>query len=223
MKVLIVDDHPELLQLVAQALRNDDMNTLCVDTAQKALEKVHSQPIDLMILDLGLPEGSGLDVCKAVRNEGRRFPILVLTAQHDVAIRVACLDSGADDYLKKPFAVAELRARVRALLRRAHQEALASHTIGELVIDFQHRQARRGNETAPLTAREWAIVESLARAPGKTLTRPALLASAWPNAKGDKSSSLEVLIGRIRRKLGRDCIETLRNHGYRLGSQPADS
>lgn len=217
MVVLVVDDHDELLDLVERALRGDGHEVCVASTVEQARQRLTEHAVALIVLDLGLPDGSGVELCRALRDEGRSLPILVLTASNTVASRVATLDAGADDHLGKPFALAELRARVRALLRRGRAPGPGRVELGDgLVLDFGTRRAIRAGRAAPITAREWAILEVLTAANGLVVSRPRLIEQAWPAGKGGQESSLEVLISRLRRKLGRDVIRTVRGRGYAL-------
>ncbi len=219
MRVLIVDDHTEVLELVDRALSRDQHQVFTAGSAERALEELAARRPDIVVLDLGLPDGSGEDLCRKIRSSGDSTAILVLTAQSAVASRVRCLDAGADDYLTKPFAVAELRARVRALSRRTQVAVPRVWQRGRLVLDFSARRASVDEREAPITAREWAILECLARAAGQVVPRQQLLEQVWTRADAAAAASLEVLIGRIRRKLGSDAVRTLRGGGYALGDE----
>jgi two-component system, OmpR family, response regulator len=216
MRVLIVDDHREVLELVERALSRDQHQVFTADSAERALEELGARNPDIIVLDLGLPDGSGEDLCRTIRSTSDSPAILVLTAQSAVASRVRCLDAGADDYLTKPFAVAELRARVRALSRRTQAAGPRLWQRGGLALDFAARRASLDQREAPITAREWAILECLARAAGRVVPRQQLLEQVWARADAASAASLEVLIGRIRRKLGSDVVRTLRGGGYAL-------
>jgi DNA-binding response OmpR family regulator len=169
---------------------------------------------DAAVLDLGLPDGYGLAWCKRIRDAGVTMPILILTAQSAVATRVAGLDSGADDFLAKPFAVAELRARVRALGRRAPMQGSTLFQSGNVHLDFSARRARVEGREVPLTAREWSIVEMLTSRAGRVVLRADILDAVWGDRGAASEASLEVLIGRIRKKLGGPFIRTVRGEGY---------
>jgi two-component system OmpR family response regulator len=216
MKVVVVDDDAELCELLARALTREQHEVITYGSlaqVQAALAREHP---DVLILDLDLPDGSGLDLCSALRRERATMPILILSASGDVSARITGLDAGADDYLVKPFAVAELRARVRALGRRRERKP-KQLAHGDVRLDFDLRRAWRLDLEVLLTAREWAILEALAEAEGRVVAREALLTGAWGEANEANSASLDVLLARIRRKLGRSLIRTVRGEGHALG------
>ena len=224
MKILVVDDDADVRSVVRRALAAEGH---VVDDASSIAAARHALAADvphIMVLDIGLPDGSGLDFCAALRAEGFLFPILVLTARSEVALRVKGLDAGADDYLPKPFAVAELRARVRALGRRLGSSVAAavygSKVVGDVVLDFTKRRATRADTEIPVTARQWAILEVLVSCNGRLVARTALLEQVWGDATEASTNSLNVLIARLRAKLGTNVIRTLRNEGYAFGAEP---
>ena len=217
MRVLVVDDDVELRDLVERALARDGHVVTAAGSAQQARAQVIAQELDLIVLDLGLPDGSGKDLCHELRRGGSLTPVLVLTAQNAVASRVACLDAGADDYLGKPFALAELRARVRALGRRQHTARSFVYDRDGVLLDFTARRALVAEREAPVTAREWAILEQLAARSGRVVSRSELLDGVWGESTDAASASLDVLVGRIRRKLAPGVIRTVRGEGYALG------
>ena len=214
----MVDDDEDVRSVVGRALVGDGHFVETAGSLARGRAMLDAHEPQLLVLDLGLPDGSGLDLCRELRADGASFPILILTARADVPLRVRGLDAGADDYLAKPFAVAELRARVRALSRRAGSLAApvrgATVSRGELVLDFGKRRATRGPEELPVTARQWAILEVLAAQRGRVVPRAALLEQVWGEATDAAASSLEVLIGRLRKRLGADVIRTSRGEGY---------
>jgi two-component system, OmpR family, response regulator len=215
--VLVVDDHAELLELVGRALEGDGHAVRTASThADAVLELARARP-DLAILDLGLPDGSGESLCAEIHQKKLAAAILVLTAQNAVTSRVRCLDLGADDFMGKPFALAELRARVRALARRARRGPVATVETTGVTIDFSRRLATSGGREVALTSREWSILEFLAsEAGGSLVTRGDLLEGIWGTSDERSAASLEVLIGRIRKKLGADIVRTVRGEGYAL-------
>lgn len=216
MRILVVDDHAEVLELVQRALERDRHVVSTAAGVQAAHERLASGVFDLIVLDLGLADGSGQALCAELRAQGNGVPILVLTAKSAVASRVAVLDAGADDYLPKPFAVAELRARVRALGRRGTTLHAVVVERGELKLDFSARRATIGTDEAPITSREWSILQALAAREGRVMSRSELLDSVWGDDSEASSASLDVLIARIRRKLGTGVIRTVRGEGYAL-------
>lgn len=218
MRVLVVDDELELRSVVSRALTHDGHAVSTASDLRGARDAV-SNAIDLLVLDLSLPDGLGLTLCRELRAERSPIPILVLTAHTEVARRVEALDAGADDFLAKPFALAELRARVRALGRRGPLQRGLFHVQGEVRIDFAGRHAAKGGTEVPVTAREWAILEVLGRRAGRLVPRDELLEGVWGEATESASGSLEVLIARLRRKLGSEVIRTVRGEGYALGDE----
>jgi two-component system, OmpR family, response regulator len=216
MRVLIVDDHTEVLELVGRALSRDGHDVTTALSVADALSAASTHRPELVVLDLGLPDGAGEDLCRTLRERDERLAILILTAQTEVTARVRGLDAGADDYLSKPFAVAELRARVRALSRRVRGPRRALGSSGEVELDFAARRAKRAGVEAPITAREWAILELLAANAGRVVSKAALLERVWQRQGASEAASLEVLMGRIRKKLGTDLVRTVRGEGYAL-------
>lgn len=215
MRVLVVDDEADVRSVVARALAADGHAITTASDLETARECVVSGT-DLIVLDLRLPDGYGLDLCRGLRADGATIPILLLTAMSNVALRVEGLDAGADDFLAKPFAVAELRARVRALGRRGALPRGLLYSRGDIVLDFAGRSAKRAGQHVAVTAKEWAILELLAQRAGRTVSRLELLEGVWGDAGELAARSLEVLIGRLRRKLDTDLIRTLRGEGYSL-------
>jgi DNA-binding response OmpR family regulator len=220
MRLLVVDDDAELRDLLVRALERDQHRVTAVPSVELAHRVLEKGATDLIVLDLALPDGTGIGLCQELRKSGSEIPVLMLTAHSEVGQRVRALDAGADDFLAKPFALAELRARVRALGRRSGLADGVSKTPRwvheDTVIDCAARRATRGSKLVTLTAREWTILEALARQPRRVVTRTALLTEGWGDAGSASAASLEVLIGRIRRKLGENLIRTVRGEGYVL-------
>lgn len=215
MRVLVVDDEVDVRSVVERALKADGHAIATASGLASARERV-GDGTDLIVLDLRLSDGFGLDLCRELRAEGSTVPILLLTALSQVALRVAGLDAGADDFLAKPFAVAELRARVRALGRRGALPRGLLYTRDNVALDFAGRHAQRAGQQVAVTAKEWAILDILAQRAGRVVARADLLEGVWGDASENASSTLEVLIGRLRRKLGSELIRTLRGEGYSL-------
>lgn len=214
MDLLVVDDSTEVLDLVQRALAREGHEVRLAATVADARRQISLARPDVMILDVALPDGTGIDLCRALRREDERFPILLLTAHGEVPQRVAGLDAGADDFLPKPFAIAELRARVRALGRRGPIDRPTAIELGTARLDLAARRAVRDDRDVPLTAREWAVIELLVARRGRVVPRAAILEIVWGDVSDSASASLDVIMGRIRRKLGPDALRTVRGEGY---------
>jgi two-component system response regulator MprA len=221
-RVLVVDDDPAVRSAIARALRVDYEVGEAIDGAD-ALAQHSSSPADAIVLDLLMPEIGGLDVCRALRHRADPVPILVVTARDAVDDRVEGLDAGADDYLVKPFAVEELRARVRALLRRtgAGNDAVQ---FGDLTLDVTTREVHRGERRLQLTRTEFNLLELFMRNPKQVLTRSQIYERVWGYDFGATSNALWVYIGYLRRKLEEGgeprLLHTVRGVGYALREEP---
>ncbi len=185
-------------------------------TGPDALQQASSTAYDVILLDVMLPGFDGFEVCRRLRAQEVWSPTLMLTARDEVEDRVRGLDSGADDYLVKPFSSNELLARIRALVRRGAPPRPTRVVAGEIVLDPATRQVWRSEEELSLTAREFALLETLMRQAGEVLSRYELLEHVWDGSYENRSNVIEVYIGYLRDKLGRDRIETVRGAGYRL-------
>jgi len=181
-----------------------------------------STAYDLLLLDLGLPRRSGLEVLRALRAHGQRLPVLIATARDAVAERVAGLDAGADDYIVKPYDLDELLARVRALLRRAQGRAEPAYAWGAVRIVPATREVTLGGQPVQLSAREWAVLEPLLARPGRVLSRQQLEDKLYAWGEEISSNAVEVYIHGVRRKLGAGLIENVRGLGYLVPPSPAD-
>jgi two-component system response regulator MprA len=226
-QVLVVDDDPQLREALTRALELDDYRVTTASNGVKALESVTQHRPDVMVLDVMMPYVGGLDVCRTLRSRKDKLPILVLTARDEVGDRVAGLDAGADDYLTKPFALEELRARLRALLRRAAPESGDDTAILEyddILLDPAAHTVHRGERPIDLTRTEFALLELLLRNAGRPLPRETIMDRVWGWESEPTSNSLEVFVGYLRRKteaLGEPrLIHTVRGVGYVLRSEP---
>ena len=223
--VLVVDDEAPIRRVVRHALSGEGVRVLEAGTAREGLDLAAAERPDLIVLDLGLPDGTGEDVCRDLRG-WTRAPILVLSARHSDAEKVALFDAGADDYVTKPFSPVELRARIRALLRRARRtdgDGMASVRHGALEIDFVRRAVRLDGAPVHLTPIEWELLKALATQPGKVLTHQHLFRAAWKGRDhGDAQQYLRVYVANLRRKLESDPVRprhifTISGVGYRFG------
>lgn len=213
MRILIVEDEPDLLRALAQALREEGY---AVDTAtdgDDGLFKAENWEYDTIVLDIMLPKLDGWEVLRRLRKT-KKTPVLMLTARDQTRDRVRGLDTGADDYLIKPFDLAELLARLRALIRRSANQTRAAIEIGDVVIDTSGRKISLAGETVALTAREYALVEYLALHRGQVITRTVLYEHLFDENDSTLSNLLDVHVSNVRKKLGHDFIATRRGHGY---------
>jgi two-component system, OmpR family, response regulator len=224
-RVLVVEDEPRMAELLGRGLREEGF---AVDLAGRGEDGVwlgRENDYDAIVLDLMLPDVDGFAVLEELRGAGRWAPVLVLTARDAVGDRVAGLDLGADDYLTKPFAFAELLARLRALMRRHPRERPAVLSVGDLRLDPATRQVHRGETAVALTAKEFALLECFMRRPGQVLSKRELIEHVWDFAFDADSNVVEVYVGYLRQKLdrpfGRRSLETVRGAGYRLGNDRA--
>ena len=205
MRVLIVDDEPSILAAMAPLLRSRGYDVSTAMSGRAALDAVERDKPDLIVLDLGLPDGDGIEICRLIR-DGSATPIIVVSARGKEADKVAALDSGADDYLTKPFGNEELMARIRVALRRLEPPGApeAPITCGDLVIDRDRRRVVRGDEEIRLTPKEFELLVFFAQRPGRVLTHRAILKAIWGPHAVDQPEHLRVLIGSLRRKIERD-------------------
>ena len=221
MKVLVVDDERAVRESLRRALELEGYRVELAEDGEQALARLgHANAADAMILDVLMPGIDGLEVCRRLRLEGNDVPILMLTARAEVDSRVAGLDAGADDYLAKPFALAELLARVRALLRRAGAADSDLLRFADLELDPGTREVKRGGAVIDLTRTEFALLELFLRNPRQVLTRSVIFERVWGYDFGPTSNSLDVYIGYLRRKTEEGgatrLIHTVRGVGYAL-------
>jgi len=220
MRVLVVDDDPAVSGALNRALRLEGYEVSLAENGTLALEEIAIRPPDAVILDIGLPTIDGLDVCRRLRAADNDTPVLMLTARDAINDRVQGLDAGADDYLVKPFALAELLARLRALLRRRPEDTGEVLRFADLSLDPITREARRGERTFTLTRIEFDLLELLLRHPRQVLTRELILDRVWGYTFDSGTNSLAVYVGYLRRKTEEDneprLIHTARGVGYVL-------
>jgi two-component system, OmpR family, response regulator MprA len=217
-RILVVDDEPQLRRALERALKLEGYDVALAADGEQALAALADEHPDAIVLDVLMPKLDGLEVCRRMRAAGDRTPVLVLTARDAVSDRVDGLDAGADDYLVKPFALEELLARLRALLRRGAGDGPLAYA--DLTLDPATREVRRGQREIELTKTEFALLEILLRHPRVVLTRSQILEAVWGYDFGPSSNSLEVYIGYLRRKTEEGgeprLIQTARGVGYAL-------
>lgn len=226
--VLVVDDEPQIRRVVRNAIGADNRRVIEASTGREAIDLAAAERPALIVLDLGLPDVSGLDVCREIRTWSSA-PVIVLSARHSDQEKVALLDAGADDYITKPFSPSELQARVRAQLRRARLAPAAgatqTMTVGDLVIDPVKPSVKKAGVAVHLTKTEWLVLRTLMQHAGRTLTHHQLFQSVWGNSSGDVQQYLRVQVRSLRRKLERDPVQpqlivTEPGVGYRFEREP---
>lgn len=223
MKVLVVEDDRTVGQFVRRGLEEQHMQVDLVASGRHALERASEAPYDVIVLDLRLPEVSGIEVLRTLRDRGVATPILVLTAQDAVESKVQALRIGADDYVTKPFAFEELLARVEALSRRPKEIAPPVYTVANLVVDTGRHEVRRNGKPIELTPKEYAVLEYLARNVGRVLSRTLITEYAWGYHFDPGTNIVDVVINRLRKKVDHGfkpkLIHTVRGVGYVLKAE----
>jgi len=224
MRVLVVEDEAKLAGLLRRGLEEEGHAVDLARSGDDALWRAAAAEYDAVVLDVMLPGPDGFEVCRRLRERGVWTPVLMLTARDSVADRVAGLDAGADDYLAKPFSFAELLARLRALARRGAAERPAVLEVGDLRLDPAARRVWRGDVEVSLSAKEFGVLETLMRRPGRVLSRHELIEHAWDAAYEHRSNVVDVYVRYLREKIdrpfGRRSLETVRGVGYRLRGDP---
>jgi two-component system copper resistance phosphate regulon response regulator CusR len=222
MRILLVEDERKVASFIARALRENSYAVDIAENGEKALELNSDVTYDAILLDVRLPGMSGLQVCSELRQQGTEAPVLMLTARGLVEQRVEGLDAGADDYLTKPFALAELLARVRALVRRGLHGGNARLHYADLELDRHRRRATRGKQAIPLTSKEFALLELFLLHAPDLVTRSEIIEHVWDRHFDSETNLVEVYVNRLRQKIDQDypvkLIHTVRGIGYRLGA-----
>jgi two-component system response regulator MprA len=220
MRVLVVEDERALRDALERVLRTDGYDVAVAADGEAALAALATSGPDVVVLDVVLPVVDGLEVCRRLRADGDSVPVLMVTARDAISDRVAGLDAGADDYLVKPFSIDELRARVRALLRRSGANGAEPMRFADLVLDPRAHLVHRGERRVDLTMTEFALLELLLRNPGRVLTRSVIFDRVWGYDFGPTSKALDVYVGYLRRKLEAEAeprlVHTVRGMGYVL-------
>lgn len=218
MRVLLIEDAAGLGEAVREQIADDGHAVDWVQRLAEAEATLRSTPYDLILLDLMLPDGQGLDFLRQRRRAGDATPVIILTARDRISDRIEGLNAGADDYLIKPFDLAELSARVAAVARRYTGNPNPLLQLGELQVDRSAHAVQRAGQPVALTAREWALFEAFLQHPGVLLSKSQLEERLYEFGAEIESNTIEVYISRLRKKLGHDVIETMRGQGYRLGA-----
>ncbi len=225
MRILIIEDEQKVAQALKEGLNNEGYRVDLAFSGEEGFYLLSTQKYDLLLLDLMLPGRDGLEILKSIRQKGMDFPIMVLTARDAVEDRVKGLDSGADDYLIKPFAFAELLARIRVLLRRSRNENALRLLLGDLEMDLVTRKVKRGGQEIALTAREFDLLELLLRNQGQIVTREMMAHEVWQTVERATpiDNLIDVHIARLRRKIDdpfeKKLIHTIRGVGFRLSEE----
>jgi two-component system, OmpR family, response regulator len=222
-RVLIVEDEPKLASLLRKGLTAQGLAADIAKDADEAMWMATATAYDVITLDVMLPGTDGFTLCRDFRHHGVATPVLMITALDTIHDRVTGLDSGADDYLAKPFSFEELQARLRALARRPHELRMPVLAVGELRLDPAARTVHHGQIPIELTRKEFALLEALMRRPGEAVSRFDLLECAWDDSYDNRSNIVDVYIGYLRQKVdrpfGTERIETVRGFGYRLRTE----
>jgi len=220
-RILIAEDERNLVSFLEKALRAAGYTTTTVADGPAAVALARDEDFELLILDLGLPILDGTEVLRTLRSQGRRLPVIILSARDDVRDKVTGLQLGADDYLTKPFELDELLARIQVRLRAVGTSEPLTLSTGEVGLDLRTRRATVEGREVELSAREFALLELFLRHPDQVLSREQVLSHVWGYDFDPGSNVVEVYVGYLRRKLGPDVIATVRGMGYRLVSRPA--
>lgn len=217
MRILVIEDEPLLADAICVHLKKAGHAVDWMDRLGDAAAALDTTDYGLVLLDLHLPDGRGLDLLKQRRAKGDKRPVIICTARDQIRDRIEGLNAGADDYLVKPFDLDELIARVLAVQRRYDAQPNPLVTIGPLKFDTSSRQLWKGEESIDVTAREWALIECLIRRPGAIVSKAQVEEALYAMGSEVESNTVEVYVSRLRKKLGSDAIETVRGLGYRLG------
>jgi DNA-binding response OmpR family regulator len=221
-RILIVEDEARITSFLEKGLRANGFATTVATTGEEAVRLARAQDFELVILDLGLPDRDGMDVLRDLRRRGQQLPVIIVTARDSPRATVDGLESGADDYVTKPFSFEELLARVRVRLRGDRSPEETVLRAGDAALDLRTRHVEIDGHTTALSAREFALAEVFFRHPGQVLSREQLLDHVWGYDFDPGSNIVDVYVGYLRKKLGRDRITAVRGMGYRLERNDSD-
>jgi two-component system copper resistance phosphate regulon response regulator CusR len=219
-RILIVEDEERIALFIERGLKANGYSTKVVSDGESALSLARSGRFDLMLLDLGLPRKDGLEVLHALRDEGTSIPIVILTARSSVTELVTGFEGGADDYITKPFSFEELLVRLRARLQRPRAPETTVLRAGDAELDLRTRRVTVDGQTVELSAREFTLAEMFFQHPGQVLSREQLLSHVWGYDFDPGSNIVDVYVGYLRKKLGKERIVNVRGMGYRLDAEP---
>ena len=215
-RILIAEDEPRLAAFLEKGLRANGFTTTTIGDGVRAATMARDEDFDLFVLDIGLPGKDGFAVLRELRADGQRLPVIILSARDEITDKVSGLEHGADDYVTKPFRFEELLARVRVRLRGEGTQETTVLRAGDLTLDLRTRRANIEGRTIELSAREFTMLEVFLRHSGQVLSREQLLSHVWGYDYDPGSNVVDVYVGYLRRKLGRDTIQTVRGMGYSL-------
>lgn len=218
MRVLVVEDDKIIGDGMVAGLQMEGYAVDWVEDRESAEGALHTNQYELIVLDIGLPDGNGMDLLKQMRDSGNEIPVLILTAYDDIHYKVRGLDSGADDYLIKPFKLEELAARLRALHRRSHGRATPIMILGDVTLDPASKKVTRGGSVINLGPKEFAILQVLLERNGKVVSKAQIEESLYGWDMEIESNTIEVHVHGLRKKLGKDFIETIKHVGYKVGA-----
>jgi len=216
MRILVVEDEHKIANSIKRGLEQEGYAVDVAYDGEEGYDLASSESYGVIVLDLMLPKMDGMSVCKKLRSEGNNTPILILTAKGELTDKVEGLNSGADDYLVKPFAFAELVARIKALSRRPKEGLGTTLTSGDLVLDTISFSVKRKDQEVTLSKKEFALLEYLLRHKGKVVTKEQIIQSVWDYEADILPNTVEVFIGYLRNKIGSDVIKTIRGFGYKI-------
>lgn len=216
MRILVVEDEHKIANSIKRGFEQETWATDVAYDGEEGYDLASSEDYDVIVLDLMLPGMSGMEICRRLRKEANHVPILMLTARGEISDRVEGLDSGADDYLVKPFAFEELLARIRALVRRPKESHSSELKIKDLVLNPNTFEVKRGNKNIELSRKEFALLEYLMRNAGKVVSKDNIIAHVWDYEADILPNTVEVFIGYLRDKIGKDLIKTMRGFGYKI-------